>query len=120
MKKAFNFLGLAIFCLCFAVIANAQENNSAKQSEKDRPLKILKKPPPQLGNCPQSSGFTSLKVKFDKSGKVTDAEIIKSSNCRDFDENAIDAAKRIKFETAMKDGEPITVFKVVEYAFRKY
>ena len=119
---------LAIFSVLFVTVlfvfaAHAQtDNNSDKteKQEKDRPLKIKRKPSPAIGNCEQDSGRTRLRITFEKTAKVTDVEIVASSGCDSFDKNSVEAAKRIKFEPQIKGGEPITVTKLVEYNFTKY
>ena len=130
MKKILIIFAVLLFALAFAGNSNAQTNNSSNSSErktkknekqeKDKPLKIKRKSPPEFGNCSQGAGLARLRVVFDKSAKVTNVEIAISSGCDSFDNNAIKAAKRIKFEPAIKNGEPITVTKLVEYTFRKF
>jgi TonB family protein len=93
----------------------AKEVNGAYEG-----IKIIKKSPTSIGNCPQSSGVVSLDVTFDKSAKVTDVVIKRSSNCSDFDNNAVKAARKIKFEPAKSDGQPISVTKTVTYSFSKF
>ena len=122
--KPLAILSVLYIILFFVFAANAQtDNNSNKDEQKiekqenDRPLKIKRKPYPAVGNCGQFSGRTTLRVTFDKSAKVTDVEIVASSGCDGFDKNSVKAAKGIQFEPQIKDGEPITVTKRVEYAF---
>jgi len=83
-------------------------------------LEIKSKPRAEMGDCLQSSGLTRLRVTFDKTAKVTFAEIVIASGCEGFDKRAIKAAKGIKFKPAVKNGEPVTVVKSVEYIFQKY
>lgn len=129
MKMTVRIFTLSIFCLVPAVFSQAQTSESRKTSEnqtqkqapeKDKPLQIKSKPRVEPGNCRQSSGIVSLRVTFDKSAKVTEIEIASSSGCGSFDNKAVSAAKRIKFNPAIKDGEPITVKKQVQYSFTKY
>jgi TonB family protein len=61
-----------------------------------------------------------LKVTFDKSGKVTNVDVARPSGCSAFDRNAVKAAKKIKFEPAIKNGEAITMVKQVEYVYTRY
>jgi TonB family protein len=56
-------------------------------------------------------------VNFDKSAKITDAVLVQSSGCEEFDNNALKAARGIKFKPAITDGEAATVTKPVEYRF---
>lgn len=87
----------------------------------DTPLKVTRKPQASARGCkPGSSGLTSVKVTFDKSGKVTEATTIAASGCGPFDREALRAARDIKFEPAKKNGVPVTTVKTVEYAFKIY
>ena len=111
LSKIFASIFLAFL---FVFAANAQTA--------DRPLKVLKKEPPNVrvfAECFRSYGISyaeiQVRVTFDKSGKITDVEVVKSSECREFDEESLRVARRIKFEPAIKDGEPITVTKIVVY-----
>jgi TonB family protein len=83
-------------------------------------IKIKSKPQVRIGECKQDSGQVILMVTFDKSAKITEVEVESSSGCRDFDENAVQAARKIKFVSATVDGEPITVEKKVAYTFRRF
>ncbi|HEX8263871.1 MAG TPA: energy transducer TonB [Pyrinomonadaceae bacterium] len=123
---------LTFFCLIFLFVgaANAQEGNSQnstgkaqekeQKQEKDSPLKIIRKPVVSRVECGQEYGLTRLRVTFDKSAKVTETAIVASSGCDKFDEEALKAASQIKFKPAIRDGEPVTTTKLVEYNFRKY
>ena len=93
---------------------------TAASAQTDRPVKIIKKPNVRLATCGQIYGQTTLRVTFDKSGKITETTVAESSGCSDFDDNSIDAARRIEFEPAIKDGEPASVIKTVLYRFGIY
>ena len=111
-------LSLAIaFVMCGTVLVKAQSD--APQT-KDKKLKIIKKPVPFTGGkCGDAEGTTTVRATFDKSGKVTAAELVKTSACDYFDRNALEKARQIKFEPEVKDGEPITVTKMIVYKFRR-
>lgn len=115
MKKLLPFF--AIFLFAFA--AHGQ-NTIVVPVSGDQPLKIKKKPHAAPGYCSQSEAVARVRATFDKSGKVTAAEITLPSGCREFDERALQAARKIKFEPAIKDGQPVTVSKLVEYVYRRY
>lgn len=118
MNKKHLMLFVALFLTMFLFeTANAQDSNQ-KEKPKDRPLEIKSKIPTQIPDCQQSSGLVQLKVTFDKSKKVTNVEIATSSGCDNFDKEAIRVAKKIKFNPAIKDGELVTVTKIIEYSFR--
>ncbi len=59
-----------------------------------------------------------LKVVLHKSGIVTEVTLVKGSGCS-FDQDAVRVARRIKFEPARKDGQPVSQYVRVEYEFRK-
>lgn len=122
MKKNIVTLFFTVFLtLTCVAFTNAQtDNNSLNKQAIDKKLKILKKPIPRLAECSQSSGLTIVNVTFDKSAKITEAIVIKSSGCDGFDKNSLKAARKIKFEPEIEDGEPITIAKPVEYKFFKY
>ncbi len=125
MKKTLMILAILFFTAIFGGSVNAQDVNNSNKTETniqkqdyDQNLQIKKKPQPRFSrNCEQSSGRTRIMVTFDKSEKVTDVEIISTSGCFGFDQNALRAAKSIKFKAAMKNGEPVTVKKQVEYSY---
>ena len=118
-KNLFIFLSVVILCLTFVVASSAQSVKISKK-EADKPVKIINKPRVQSGFCGQPSGTTKLRVTFDKSAKITDAILVVSSGCEEFDNNALKAARGIKFKPAIKDGEAATVTKPVEYGFSVY
>ena len=128
MKKTSIITAILFFIGIFGSSVNAQEttdpNNSDIKSQKpdyDRNIVVKKKPQPIVPHsCSQTSGITQVRATFDKSGSITEVELIASSGCDGFDQNAVKAAKKIKFKPATKDGEPITVKKTIEYAFSLY
>ena len=128
-----NFLAVTVFLLCALFVQptkaqTGQNNNSAPTDEKvyrmnevDQKVEITRKPEPSTdGSCQQSAGLTSVWTVFHKSGKVTKAQIKSSSGCRQFDENALKAARGIKFKPAVKDQQAVTVATIVEYQYRVY
>lgn len=133
MKK-FYFPSFALFMLLL-LFGNsfAQDNSSVtsiqksddekvyKQSEVDQKAKIVKKPIPSTDRmCGNDSGFVRVSVVLHKSGKVGDVKSLKSSECQRFNENSLDSARKIKFNPAVKDGQPVSVSMMVEYTYRRY
>ena len=55
----------------------------------------------------------------DASGKVTHLIVIKPLGYG-LDEEAVKAAKAIRFEPFMRDGKPVSVVKRIEYSFTIY
>lgn len=124
----FATLFLSLF---FVFTISAQTGNISNKNEKeyekqkgDEALKIIKKTSPSgkvFSKCfkedsRRTSLFIRLKVTFHASGKVTEVEIVEPSGCDYFDEDAIKVAKKIKFKPEIKDGESVTVTKVIAYS----
>jgi TonB family protein len=123
MTRKIVFAALLVTLAAFAPSAGAQADSPPQQVLEDRPVKIKKKKPhPRVaGDCLQErSGVLRVKVTFDKSGKVTAAQPIGTSGCASFDKSAVKAAFELKFEPAIKDGQPITVTKMMQYTYRFY
>ncbi len=86
------------------------------------PLKILKKAPPGYTDNARQNNITGtirLAVLFSETGRVTYTLILKGLG-GGLNEQAIKAARAIKFEPAKKDGKPISQIKTVEYSFSIY
>ncbi|MEP6903984.1 MAG: energy transducer TonB, partial [Actinomycetota bacterium] len=62
------------------------------------------------------TGKIVIAVLFAANGKVTQTIIIKPLGYG-LDEEAVRAAKGIKFEPLVKNGKPVSVVKIVEYGF---
>lgn len=119
MKFSSIIVAILLFGLLSVGTSNGQANNSNQDTSKDRQPKILEKPRvqyPQDG-CKQKSAKVRLRITFNKSEKITNAEIIESSGCEKFDEKALAAANKIKFRPKIKDGEAVTVNGFVEYNY---
>ena len=110
MKKNLSkFFAIMVFSLFFAISTHAQTENNT-DSKKAETVDQDKTD----GDCPAKS-VARVRVTFHKSGKVTDVELVLSAGCNRFDEQALKAARRIKFEPAKKNGKKVTTTKVVEY-----
>jgi outer membrane biosynthesis protein TonB len=119
----FKFITIAAFIFAFSVFTLAQE---AEQKQADRPLRITYVP--QAGYTPQAriegiSGWIQLRVTFLETGEIGDIFYVKES---DPDKsltkygllkNAYEAAKKVKFSPAIKDGKAVTVTKILVYSF---
>lgn len=62
-------------------------------------------------------GFVTLKVLLSGNGKISRVRVVKGLPAG-LTENAIRAACKIDFKPAMKDGQPVSQWVIVEYAFR--
>ena len=108
---------VAAFVMFGADSVRAQDNST---QAKDRKLKIIKKPIPfPEGNCSDSEGLVTVRATFDKSGEVTNVEMVKQCACGYFNEQVLKKAREIKFEPQIENGEPVTVVKIIEYKYTK-
>lgn len=64
-------------------------------------------------------GAVILRVTFLASGQVGEVEVVSGLNA-ELDQQAIEGARKIKFEPARKDGAPVSITKEVEYTFFAY
>ena len=62
-------------------------------------------------------GFVVLKVLLSADGKVSRIRVVKGLPAG-LTENAIRVACKIEFKSAMKDGQPVSQWVIVEYVFR--
>lgn len=100
-----------------------EQKVQTSQSKYDVPLKILYKPKaaypvPKSGTLCMT-GVVRLRVRFLENGKIGNIYPV-GSLPYGATENAIEAAKLIKFQPAMKDGKAVTITKVIEYSFTWY
>jgi TonB family protein len=86
------------------------------------PIKIISKPRPSYTDRARTSntqGTIILAILFGADGKVQQVLPLKRLG-NGLDEEAIIAARKIKFQPETKDGKPIPVVKQVEYSFSIY
>lgn len=97
------------------------EDKSSTVSEA-KPVRIISKPRPEYTEAArqnQVQGTVTLRVTFTANGEIGSVSTI--SDLPDgLTEQAISAARRIKFEPAEKNGVPQTVAKQVQYSFTIY
>ena len=87
--------------------------------ELDKKIKLLEKPEPQYTVAARKEGITGvvvLKAVFSSAGHVTNIRVV-SGLPHGLTEQAIAAAKGIKFIPAMKDGKPVSMWIQLEYNF---
>lgn len=111
MKKLlFVFIGL------FAITAHAQSSEESK-SVPDRRLTITERPRP-IYNSEAGCvvGTVILRVTFQSSGEIGLISVVKGLP-KGLTEDSIKAARRIKFEPMIKDGEPKTATRQIEYLY---
>jgi hypothetical protein len=104
-----QFLFSIFFVLLFCGFCLAQNS----------PVKILEKPKPELPKdygTNDSQGTINLRVEFLANGKVGEVTPITSLQ-KSLTDLAVEAAKKIKFEPEIKNGEAVTVTKIVQYSY---
>lgn len=99
------------------------DNKTEETFPSDRkPLRIISKPRAKYTDEAESrciQGTVVLRVTFFANGKVGNFKIIEGLDYG-LSEQAIEAAKLIKFEPAIKNGKPVTIIKSVKYNFTIY
>lgn len=119
----FKTIAITAFIFAFSVFTFAQE---AEQKPADRPLQVTYNPRAEY--TPQAriegvSGWIQLRVTFLETGEIGDIFYVresdpdKSLSKTGLLKNAYEAAKKVKFLPAIKDGKAITVTKVLLYEF---
>lgn len=130
MKKAkWLAVGVIITLMCGGVSATAQVNSGQspeqetdkvyKSSEVTRKVLIIAKPEPEYtaeAREKKAEGKVRLRLVMGSSGKVRVEEVLIGLP-EGLTERAIDAARRIEFEPAIKDGRPVSQHVIVEYEF---
>ena len=130
MKKShLSVITILAVLLCCFITANAQtappqtgEDKVYKQSDVDKKAEMTERPRAQVGGkCPRgSSGAVKFEIILRRSGTVDISNMTQSSSCEAFDKSAYNAAKGIKFNPAIKDGQPVSVATWVEYRYSVY
>lgn len=118
-----------IFAIClFSTFIAAQNNENRSSDQKterkyDTPVKILYKPRPVYPSQDKGSvciqGTVRLRIEFLESGEIGKITVV-SGLPLGATENSIEAAKKIKFEPARKDGKAVTSFRQIEFTFSLY
>ena len=103
---------------------NSDQNNQSEEriypaKEVSRKPVIKDKPVPEYTLIARQHGVEGtvvLRAVFRSSGKVTNIQATKTLP-DGLTEQAIDAARRIKFKPAEKDGRPVSTYMQLEYNF---
>jgi TonB family protein len=120
------FITITFVLAAQSVVLCQSQDTDSQQTEKiylpnevDVKLKIKEKIKAQYTenarrNC--VNGKVLLKVVFTSSGNIGDVEVVKGLP-EGLSESAVEAAHKIKFEPAQKDGQKVSVSAKVEYDF---
>jgi len=118
-----RILLVSIFCLfIFIETANAQKNYV-------QGIKILSKPSPTYTDEARKknvSGWVQLRIAFKANGEIGEIIYVKESSKKKkltrygLVAQAIEAAKKIKFEPTLLNGQQTDASAIIEYAFTLY
>lgn len=125
---------LLLACLAFPgagflAVARTPHQSDDKPKEKiyepdqvDQKAKILKKSEPRYTEQARRNrvtGWVVLRVVLQASGKIGEIQVIRGLP-DGLTEECIKVAREIRFEPAMKDGQPVSMYTKVEYFFDVY
>ena len=103
-------------------VTTNQDKLIGTDTTESKPLQIISKPRASYTDAArqnQTEGTVTLRVVFSADGKI--GQVTPANKLPDgLTEQAIAAAREIKFEPAMKNGIPQTVTKLVQYSFFIY
>ena len=102
--------------------AGGDNRDVFRAREVTQKAQILVRPNPQYtdeARQHQVAGTVVVKAVLSSSGQVTNVEVL-SRLPYGLTEQAVDAAQRIEFVPAMKDGRPVSQYVQIEYNFSLY
>jgi TonB family protein len=101
-------------------IAKAPSSRRRAAANPDTPLEVVSKPRPIYTNEARSrkiEGEVVLEVIFDSAGTLQVLRVLRSLG-HGLDEAAIDAARKINFKPARRDGKPIDYTALLHIVFQ--
>lgn len=114
-----RILSIGFLLITFCIYGLAQTNQPSQSTELP---KITSKPAANFTREARENnlqGIVQLRVTFKKNGKIGKIKVVRGIE-GGLTEQAVAAAKQIKFEPARKNGKPVTVTKLIEYTFTLY
>jgi TonB family protein len=105
-----------------AAAPSADSSKVFSSGEVEQKVRILSKPEPAYTGAARQNGVNGtvvLRAVFSSNGEVTNIQAV-SGLPDGLTEQAIVAAKQIKFVPAMKDGRPVSVWMQLQYTFNLY
>ena len=90
--------------------------------EVDVKAKVMRYDPPQPGtDCPgRMRLLVGVSAVLRKSGKVTEAEVVRESGCTSYDNDAIRVVSKLKFNPALKDNQPVSQYQRFEFLYTRF
>lgn len=124
MKKILLLILFFLFSVTLSFAQSSVENKNKLETDKlNSPVKILYKPratyPSTQNGTICVTGTVTLKVTFLDSGRIGRINIV-SGLPYGLSENAVEAAKKISFTPARKNGKAVSVSKTITYNFTIY
>jgi periplasmic protein TonB len=115
----------SISIICFLLLASAsifgQSNCPDRTTPRDRPLEIVEKPkasyPKDMNAAVQ--GTVTLRVEFRSNARLGKISVVKGLPYG-LTEQAIQAARQIKFKPELKSCKAVDTFRPVSYTFERY
>ncbi|MFN0277167.1 MAG: energy transducer TonB [Pyrinomonadaceae bacterium] len=126
LDKIFLIIGLLL--LGFQVGYGQNAEPGPPRNPETVPIKIKSRPSASHTTEARRAdvqGVVRLRVTFLATGKIGNIDVVFVSDEEKFEKygltkQAIKAAKKIKFEPAKRDGNPVSIVKTVEYSFSTY
>lgn len=124
MKKLLFLISIVFFSATLSFAQNSVEDKNKSETDAlNSPVKIIDKPNAAYPNQDKGAicitGSVILRVTFLDSGKIGKIDVV-SGLPYGANENAVEAAKKIKFKPARKNGKVVSVSKIVMYYFGIY
>ncbi|HEV7643618.1 MAG TPA: energy transducer TonB [Pyrinomonadaceae bacterium] len=122
-----RIFAVTLFVLSVTAFAAAQATGQeTEQKPADRPLRVTYNPSGEYTSEARSkmlSGWIKLRITFLDTGELGDIFYVdesasdKALSKAGLLKSSYEAAKKIRFEPAIKDGSPVTVTKILVYNF---
>lgn len=114
-------VGLIWFLLLTSGCIFGQSKCPDRTNPRDRPLEIVDKPKASYPKDFQveAQGTVTLRIEFLSDSKIGRINVIKGLP-HGLTEQAIQAARQIKFKPEVKSCKPVDVFRPISYAFQRY
>lgn len=113
--KTSHLLRIATLCLALAGSGVVRADDS-KFDEPPMPTKTVPPVYPAELRRDRVAGMVTMSITVDEKGMVSNP-VVKKSTREEFEQPAIDAVSKWKFEPAKKDGKPVSVQVVVPVKF---